>query len=176
MSNQASVDNITSIPPNNHLGARVCSHCKAFFKQLISRKPMSEIQNEIDIRNKLARPLNWIHLLAIGIGCTIGQFHQSDHHKHTHYYPLLFRYGNICAQRTSSFKIFWSIGDCFFHHQWHYSSPSCFVVLRTCNADAIIGCHLYIHVCRLVTFTLLPKQIPSHILSSIISALGGTVN
>ena len=41
--------------------------------QLKVRKPMSQIQEEIDTNNPLGRTLNCIHLTAIGLGSIIGK-------------------------------------------------------------------------------------------------------
>ena len=45
---------------------------KLFIKRLIARKPMREIQVEIEIQNELKRALNWFQLLTLGFGAIIG--------------------------------------------------------------------------------------------------------
>ena len=40
-------------------GERIWFCLKAFFKQLIARKPMNEVQANISMQNKLRRTLNW---------------------------------------------------------------------------------------------------------------------
>ncbi|CAF1269001.1 unnamed protein product [Rotaria sp. Silwood1] len=72
MSTDKSVDNNSTIQSENNASRRVLSCTKVFFKQLIARKPMDILQAEIDTRNELRRDLNWIQLLAIGLGATIG--------------------------------------------------------------------------------------------------------
>ncbi|CAF1080744.1 unnamed protein product [Adineta steineri] len=46
--------------------------CKSFAKQLIARKPMKDIQIEIETKNEMRRTLNWIQLTGIGLGSIIG--------------------------------------------------------------------------------------------------------
>ncbi|CAF3896491.1 unnamed protein product [Rotaria sp. Silwood1] len=72
MPTDKSVDNNSRIQSENNASRRVLSCTKVFFKQLIARKPMDILQAEIDTRNELRRDLNWIQLLAIGLGATIG--------------------------------------------------------------------------------------------------------
>ncbi|CAF3807643.1 unnamed protein product [Rotaria sordida] len=65
-------DNNPKSQSENDASKRVLSCTKVFFKQLIRRKPMEILQAEIDTRNELRRDLNWIQLLAIGLGAIIG--------------------------------------------------------------------------------------------------------
>ena len=43
-----------------------------WFKQLLSRKPMSSVQIETDTSNELRRSVNSIQMIAIAIGGIIG--------------------------------------------------------------------------------------------------------
>ena len=45
---------------------------KLFIKRLIARKPMREIQAEIEIQNELKRALNLFQLISVGLGAIIG--------------------------------------------------------------------------------------------------------
>ncbi|CAF4961975.1 unnamed protein product [Rotaria sp. Silwood1] len=72
MSTDISVDNNSRIQSKNNASRQVLSCTKVFFKRLIARTPMEILQAEIDTRNELRRDLNWIQLLAIGLGATIG--------------------------------------------------------------------------------------------------------
>jgi hypothetical protein len=40
---------------------------------LKSRKPMGQLQAEIDTQNALRRALNWVQLTAFGLAATIGE-------------------------------------------------------------------------------------------------------
>jgi len=66
-------DQIVTIPPGNRVGkcAMFCS--KPFIQRLIARKPMGQVQAEIEIQNELRRTLNWFQLTAIGLGAIIGE-------------------------------------------------------------------------------------------------------
>ncbi|CAF1533078.1 unnamed protein product, partial [Rotaria sordida] len=72
MYTDTSVENNSKIQSEYNASKRVLSCTKTFIKRLIARKPMEILQAEIDTRNELRRDLNWIQLLAIGLGCTIG--------------------------------------------------------------------------------------------------------
>ncbi|CAF1434235.1 unnamed protein product, partial [Rotaria sp. Silwood1] len=72
MSTDISVDNNSRTQSENNASRQVLSCTKVFFKRLIARTPMEILQAEIDTRNELRRDLNWIQLLAIGLGATIG--------------------------------------------------------------------------------------------------------
>lgn len=50
-----------------------CSGPRKFFNQLKSRKPMGQLQTEIDTENALRRALSWVHLTGIGVAATIGE-------------------------------------------------------------------------------------------------------
>ena len=50
-----------------------CSCLRSFFHQLKSRKPMGQLQAEIDTQNALRRALNWIQLTSFGLAATIGE-------------------------------------------------------------------------------------------------------
>lgn len=52
---------------------RLLSSCKSVGKQLVARKPMSDIQIEIETENDMRRALGWIQLTGIGLGCVIGE-------------------------------------------------------------------------------------------------------
>jgi hypothetical protein len=64
--------NVTT-QPENHIGKRILFSLKAFIKRLIARKPMSQLQGEIEKQNELRRTLNWFQLTAIGLGAIIGE-------------------------------------------------------------------------------------------------------
>ncbi|CAF2720230.1 unnamed protein product [Rotaria sp. Silwood2] len=66
-------NNNSSIQLENGAYQRVPSCIEVFFKQLIERKPMKKLQIEIETNNKLRRDLNWIQLLAMGLGSIIGE-------------------------------------------------------------------------------------------------------
>ncbi|CAF4093334.1 unnamed protein product [Rotaria sordida] len=72
MSADTSAENNSSIRSEHHATKRVLSYIQVLFKQLSRRKPMIKVQAEIDTQNELRRDLNWIQLLAIGLGATIG--------------------------------------------------------------------------------------------------------
>ncbi|CAF5114205.1 unnamed protein product, partial [Rotaria sp. Silwood1] len=72
MSADRSVDNNSMIRSEHNATKRVLYYTKVFFKRLIARKPMDILQAEIDTHNELRRDLNWIQLLGIGLGATIG--------------------------------------------------------------------------------------------------------
>ena len=55
------------------LPKRLWSLSKPFINQLISRKPMIQLQEEILTQNPLERTLNWVQLTGIGLGAIIGQ-------------------------------------------------------------------------------------------------------
>lgn len=59
-----------SIRQNNSC---VCSCLRSFFHQLKSRKPMGQLQAEIDTQNALRRALNWVQLTGFGLAATIGE-------------------------------------------------------------------------------------------------------
>ena len=73
MTTDRSVENNSRIQLEHDASKRVLSCTKTFIKRLIARKPMDILQAEIDTRNELRRDLNWIQLLAIGLGATIGE-------------------------------------------------------------------------------------------------------
>jgi hypothetical protein len=73
MSGITSVDNNSQIPSGNHVTRRAGSGLKTFIQRLIARKPMGQLQAEIEIKNDLRRTLNWVQLTGIGLGCTIGE-------------------------------------------------------------------------------------------------------
>ena len=47
---------------------RVVTYAKTFFKQLIARKTISQLQSEAETQNELKRTLGSFQLLALGIG------------------------------------------------------------------------------------------------------------
>ena len=49
------------------------SMAQAVFERLFARKPMVDVQKQLDTRTGFKRTLNWIQLLAIGLGTTIGK-------------------------------------------------------------------------------------------------------
>ncbi|CAF3347124.1 unnamed protein product [Rotaria sp. Silwood2] len=69
MFTDTSLQNNSRIQSEHDVSKRVRSCTKTFIKRLIARKPMEILQAEIDTRNELRRDLNWIQLLAIGLGC-----------------------------------------------------------------------------------------------------------
>ncbi|CAF4256933.1 unnamed protein product [Rotaria sp. Silwood2] len=72
MSTDTSVQNNSRIQSEHYAIKRVLSCTKTFIKRLIVRKSMKILQAEIDTRNELRRDLNWIQLLAMNLGATIG--------------------------------------------------------------------------------------------------------
>lgn len=54
-------------------GFCLCSCLRSFFHQLKSRKPMGQLQAEIDTQNALRRALNWVQLTSVGLAATIGE-------------------------------------------------------------------------------------------------------
>ncbi|CAF4178394.1 unnamed protein product, partial [Rotaria sordida] len=42
------------------------------FERLFARKPMIDVQKQLDTTQGFKRTLNWIQLLTIGLGATIG--------------------------------------------------------------------------------------------------------
>ena len=56
-----------------HICHRILSSCKSAGEQLMTRKPMSDIQIEIETENDMRRTLGWIQLTGIGLGCIIGE-------------------------------------------------------------------------------------------------------
>ncbi|CAF3845479.1 unnamed protein product [Rotaria sordida] len=72
MSSDISVANNSTVQSEHDASRRVLSYIQVLFKQLIRPKPMIKIQADIDTRNELRHDLNWIQLLAIGLGATIG--------------------------------------------------------------------------------------------------------
>jgi hypothetical protein len=73
MSAVTSVDNNGTVRSKNYVLRRALFWCKTFIKQLIARKPMSQVHVEIDTQNELKRTLNGIQLTAIGLGAIIGE-------------------------------------------------------------------------------------------------------
>jgi hypothetical protein len=73
MSVVTSVDTNSHIQSSNHVVKPVWSYFKTFIHRLIVRKPMGQLQAEIETDNKLRRSLNWVQLTGIGLGCTIGE-------------------------------------------------------------------------------------------------------
>lgn len=61
----------TSSTKSSH--GQTYSFCHTVFKQLRARKPMGQLQTEIDTQNALRRSLNWVQLTGIGIGGIIGE-------------------------------------------------------------------------------------------------------
>ena len=61
----------TLSPKFNH--KHVYSFCHTVFNQLRARKPMGQLQTEIDTQNALRRSLNWVQLTGIGLGGIIGE-------------------------------------------------------------------------------------------------------
>ncbi|CAF0947864.1 unnamed protein product [Adineta ricciae] len=55
-----------------HVCHRIVSSCKSAGEQLLARKPMSDIQIEIETENDMRRTLGWVQLTGIGLGCVIG--------------------------------------------------------------------------------------------------------
>lgn len=52
---------------------RICFSLATCIQQLKARKPMSQIQEEIDTNNQLGCTLNCIHLIGISLGSLIGK-------------------------------------------------------------------------------------------------------
>jgi hypothetical protein len=73
MSTNTSVSNNIKIRSRNDVGKRALFYSKAFIQRLVARKPMSQIQAEIETLNELRRTLHWVLLTAIGLGCMIGE-------------------------------------------------------------------------------------------------------
>ncbi|CAF0762147.1 unnamed protein product [Adineta steineri] len=72
MSDITSIDNNSCIQLTHRVSRQVLWSCKSFGKQLIARKPMKDIQIEIETKNEMRRTLNWIQLTGIGLGGIIG--------------------------------------------------------------------------------------------------------
>ena len=62
-----------SVQSENHGGKYALFCSKAFIARLIVRKPMNQLQAEIEIQNELRRTLNWFQLTAISFGGIIGR-------------------------------------------------------------------------------------------------------
>jgi hypothetical protein len=73
MSNNTSADNNVKIGSRNDVGKRALFYSKTFIQRLVARKPMSQLQEEIETLNELRRTLNWVQLTAIGLGGIIGE-------------------------------------------------------------------------------------------------------
>ena len=73
MSTDTSVDNHPEIQSENHVVEQTLACFKCFIKRLIARKPMRQIEVEIQTHNRMKRTLNWIELTGIGLGSTIGK-------------------------------------------------------------------------------------------------------
>ena len=73
MSADAPIDNNARIRSENGIGKRAMFCSTTFIHRLIARKPMNQLQAEIDIQNELRRTLNWVQLTAIGLGGIIGE-------------------------------------------------------------------------------------------------------
>ncbi|CAF3659610.1 unnamed protein product [Adineta steineri] len=72
MSHNTSFDKNSSLQSKHRVSRQVLWSCKSFAKQLIARKPMKDIQIEIETKNEMRRTLNWIQLTGIGLGSIIG--------------------------------------------------------------------------------------------------------
>ncbi|CAF1051891.1 unnamed protein product [Adineta steineri] len=72
MSDNTSIDNNSITQLTRRVSLQVLWSCKSFAKQLIARKPMKDIQIEIETKNEMRRTLNWIQLTGIGLGSIIG--------------------------------------------------------------------------------------------------------
>ncbi|CAF3659642.1 unnamed protein product [Adineta steineri] len=72
MSDNTSIDNNSITQLTRRASRQVLWSCKSFAKQLIARKPMKDIQIEIETKNEMRRTLNWIQLTGIGLGSIIG--------------------------------------------------------------------------------------------------------
>ena len=68
----ATENNVASSPIQPDV-KRLWTSLKISVSQLIFRKPMGQLQQEIDTQNPLERALNWVQLTGIGIGAIIGQ-------------------------------------------------------------------------------------------------------
>lgn len=66
-------DNSLRTQTQKNFANQLCSFTKVFVNRLITRKPMLEVQAQIDTNNELRRALNWFQLLSIGVGTTIGK-------------------------------------------------------------------------------------------------------
>jgi hypothetical protein len=73
MSTNTSVSNDIKIGSRNDVGKGALFYSKAFIQRLVARKPMSQLQEEIETLNDLRRTLNWVQLTAIGLGGIIGE-------------------------------------------------------------------------------------------------------
>ena len=68
-----STENSATSSSAKQLSKRLWFSFKTLLNQLKSRKPMGQLQEEIDTQNPLERTLNWVQLTGIGIGGIIGQ-------------------------------------------------------------------------------------------------------
>ena len=66
-------DQNISFRPESHVTDRIVFCLKNLIKRLIARKPLSQVQSEIETQNELRRALNWWQLTAIGLGAIIGK-------------------------------------------------------------------------------------------------------
>jgi hypothetical protein len=66
-------DQDVTIRPENDVSNRALFCLKTLIKRLIARKPMNQLQAEIEMQNELRRTLNWFQLTAIGLGSIIGE-------------------------------------------------------------------------------------------------------
>ncbi len=73
MSTNTSASNNVKIGSRNNVGQRALFYTTAFIQRLVVRKPMSQLQEEIETLNELRRTLNWVQLTAIGLGGIIGE-------------------------------------------------------------------------------------------------------
>jgi hypothetical protein len=67
------MDDNERIRSNNHVVGQAFSSFKHFFKRLISRKSMEQLQSEIETKNEMRRTLNSYQLAGIGLGTIIGK-------------------------------------------------------------------------------------------------------
>jgi hypothetical protein len=67
------VHNNATIRSENNVAKRALFSSTTFIHRLIARKPMSQLQVEIETQNELRRTLNWLQLTAIGLGGIIGE-------------------------------------------------------------------------------------------------------
>lgn len=78
MLGKASLSSNPTIQSKRDVVGQVLSCCKSFPQQLIERKPMREIQTEIETKNEMRRTLNFIQLTGIGLGSIIGEIPTRD--------------------------------------------------------------------------------------------------
>ena len=73
MSSNTSIDNNSNIQSEHDANRLELSCTQVFFKRLFERKPMVDVQKQLDTKQGFKRTLNWIQLLAINLGAIIGE-------------------------------------------------------------------------------------------------------